>query len=146
MMGVTVFPFCADDLFSIEPHEFHLDDEVMLNTNYAHDIERAGNCFTAKGDDGRVLMIGGIVVQHDGYATAWSIFSNVRGRNLLDVSKRVEQYFNGLDYPRVDTIVRKSFYMAQRFAERIGFEPEAILSNYFKNGDDAIIYRLKGIM
>lgn len=105
-------------------------------------LSATGRCFTLL-DGERVLFCGGALSTHENYATLWSAVARDAGAAMLAIERRVRRFIATLDERRVDTTVRAGFAPARRWIERLGFTREAMLRDYFEDGEAAVVYRLK---
>lgn len=139
---MPVTPFRAADLAAID-----LQDSQRGETQWRRwpEIgaawEAAGNAFTWRADDGRVLFCGGAIEHHPGYASLWGAFSMHRPRVPVWLTRTVRRFVAELPHRRVDATVSIANERACGWLHLIGLEFDARLAEVGADGSDVLIYR-----
>lgn len=140
---IRVDPFDPADVaaMTVQPAQAAagVDWAALARANHA-----AGPAFTARAADGRVLLCGGAVEVHAGYATLWSVLAADAGPYLLALTRRVRWFVEKLPHARIDAHVRGGHREGRRWMRSLGFAREARLHQAFPDGADAIIFRWRG--
>lgn len=106
----------------------------------AEQFFNAGNAFTFRDADGRVLFCGGAVERHPGYANLWGMFALGKGAKALKLRRMTRQFIAKLPHGRVDAFVPDE-PRARRWAELVGLTEETRLAGAAPDGGDLLVYR-----
>ncbi|WP_225205089.1 hypothetical protein [Novosphingobium huizhouense] len=107
----------------------------------AASFAQAGNAFTVRDADGRIIFCGGAVERHARYASLWGLFALDKGaavHRLLTASRR---FIAALPHARVDALVDAGNAGARKWARHIGLELETRLADAAPDGGDMLVYR-----
>lgn len=140
---VTIARFAPVDLATMAVQAVQTElagDRLALGQSY----DAMGRCFTVRwaGTDD-VVMCAGALESHAGYVTLWASLAPGARRAMPEITRAVALFVSRLDHRRVDTNVRSDHAAGHRWVHRLGFVPEARLNDYYSDGGDAVIYRLK---
>lgn len=135
---IRIDPFEPGDLAAmrVQPAQAGARDWLALGRANA---ER-GPALTARAPDGRVLLCGGAIEVHPGYATLWAVVSADAGPWMTALTRRVRWFVAKLPHRRVDAFVRVGFSPGCRWAEMLGMRCEAALDGVFEDGATAFVY------
>lgn len=139
---IRVDPFHPFDLIDL-PLQASQADLPADRVAFGEQRAACGRSFTIRdAPGGRALFCGGTIVTHANLATLWSVVAADAGPRMMAITRRVRWFVDALPHARVDAMIRGGFAPAARWVEMLGFEKEALLADYYENGDDAMIYRL----
>ena len=138
---ITVERFIPEDLaeMAVQPVQRELGSDPIARGRL---LSLTGRCFTVRAG-GAPIFCGGVTITHSGYATMWSAFALDAGPEMLAITRRTLEFIKRLDFKRIDAVVHSDHRAGHRWVFRLGFAPEARLNDYFEDGGDAVIYRLK---
>lgn len=103
-----------------------------------------GSAFTLRTCD-RVLCVAGVVRVHDGAATAWAVMAPGCWGHMGEMTRKIRDYLDGLNYRRIDMLVRADFAAGHRWARHLGFAREALLRCWAPDGGDMVMHaRIRG--
>lgn len=140
-------PFTDDDIWRIDPQPSQsLDDEARARI-VGESVPR-GPCWTFEASDGRVLGVGGFIMLHPGWATAWTILAADIGAGMVGLTRAARQVIAGLQrsasVPRIDMHVDPASFASVWWAQMLGFEQDAILPRALPDGRDMGVWSYKG--
>lgn len=138
---ISVERFIPEDLaeMAVQPVQRELGCDPIAR---GRALSQGGQCFTVR-NGAAPLFCGGVMVTHVGYATMWSAFALDAGPEMLGITRRTRLFMSRLSYKRIDAMVRGDHRAGHRWVQQLGFAVEARLHDYFEDGGDAVIYRLK---
>lgn len=141
---ITVTPFKAADAFALvlQPAQL-LDVPWHDRQRLARSFEEAGQAFTARLDDGRVIFCGGAVERHAGYASLWAMFAAGKRAAAFRLLAMTRRFIAELPHARVDAMV-EDVPAARRWAELAGLSHETTLAEAAPSGRDMLVYRRIG--
>lgn len=135
--------------FKIE-HLSLLDDQdgVMTYTQNPKMLEAflEGPCYTIYVDEDppKIVLMGGLVIQHDGVAVGWSWPTSLTEKYPLFSYKTskwvVDEGFNTLGLHKIISYCFANDERARRYNEALGFTMEALLKQHGSNKEDMILY------
>jgi len=98
--------------------------------------------FTARDDDGEVLVCAGILELWHGRGFAWSIVSAHAGRRMLAITGAVRRMLDVAPFRRVECYVDAEFGPGMRWARVLGFRLETPrpMLGFFESGRDAYLW------
>jgi hypothetical protein len=137
---IRVDPFDPDDLLSIDVQPAQravTTDWHSLGQSHA----ASGTALTARREDGRILLCGGAIQIHRGYATLWSVLAHDAGPAMLGLTRRVRWFLATLPYARIDAVASATHREGCAWLELMGFAREAEIGAAFEGGGDGVIYR-----
>jgi hypothetical protein len=147
-----ISPFRADDAL-----ELLVQPSQALDWHDRHAMARkfadAGNAFTVRDGDGRVIFCGGALEMHppigdafghfeSGHAQLWALFGARKGNGLVRVLRATRQFIAGLPHKRIDAPVADR-PEAIRWAEWLGLRFDVRLADAAPGGGDILLYRWK---
>lgn len=106
----------------------------------AEQFFNAGNAFTFRSGDGRVLFCGGAVERHPGYANLWGMFALHKGSAMVKLQRMTCRFIRSLPHKRVDAFVA-DMPAARRWAELVGLTHETVLAGAAPDGGNLLVYR-----
>jgi RimJ/RimL family protein N-acetyltransferase len=137
---IDIDPFQPADLGTLTVRAEQVPELLSADAEAVAAAGELGPAFTVR-QDGRTVACAGLIVRHAGYASGWALFAEGIGiagwAALLGAMRRV---LDACSYRRVDISVRTEFAAAHRFAERLGFEAEAVQRCIGADGSDFTIY------
>lgn len=93
-------------------------------------------------DGKRVIAAAGIVENWPGRATAWFLAGRATMREWVGITQAVRRGIENQKHRRLEVAVHVDRKRAVRWAERLGFEREALCKKYLPDGSDAYIYAI----
>ncbi|HEX5213319.1 MAG TPA: hypothetical protein VFW22_16460 [Pseudolabrys sp.] len=104
-------------------------------------LSERGYAWTAR-SAGQVLGIGGFVVNHVDYVTAWASFADGKGTAMIPIARAMAREIAAAanHYARVDLIVVADFQPGHFLALALGMTPEATLRHAGENGEDMVLW------
>lgn len=135
MIGVTVFR--AEDAVDLG-----LSDAQAMR---ALGMAAAGTAFTVRSKaTGAVVMIGGACASHPQWATMWAEFAPGARQEARGIVRATRDLIAKLPHRRVDVMVRAGNEEGVRLVRLMGFRLEAVLTEAFEDGADAMLFRHAG--
>lgn len=118
------------------------DSQVSLSSTLTHEygrsLEGAGPAYTAfVGLE--VVACAGIVKLWEGRAMVWSLLSIHMPHYRKSVHKAVKGFLDGYRVRRLECLVDPRSEAAQRWAMRLGFHVEHLMTAYTPGGDDQLM-------
>ena len=125
---------------AVEP-DLALDDGSL---EFVNSVQTKGPCITGM-YDGRPVSCGGIQLMWPGTAEAWFLNIFNIGDYHIDpqiakgwIRDRIDENKIG----RLQTPLKSNFVEGEVYAKWLGFEFEAVLEEYHKDGSDARMYKI----
>lgn len=103
-------------------------------------LHLAGPAFTWLDDDGKVIACGGVVVLWDGVGEAWFLPTERTQKHARALIREIRHLFLSSSFRRIHADINANKPRNQKWAEVIGFMPEAEMASYLPDGSDAIRY------
>tara|TARA_B100000029_G_scaffold340658_1_gene332929 strand:- start:2070 stop:2519 length:450 start_codon:yes stop_codon:yes gene_type:complete len=136
------------DLIEFKKDHAHLmvnalmnDPMVQLDEKYheqLNELEVPGMSFTAIKDN-KIICSGGVIPVWDQVFEGWVMGSHLIWKNRISAAKIIKKSMEFLiqqnNIVRLQTAVKKDFYLGHRFAEWLGMEKEGIMKKYQNNED-----------
>jgi|TARA_R100001594_G_scaffold118833_1_gene154179 RimJ/RimL family protein N-acetyltransferase len=136
------------DLIEFKKDHAHLmvnalmnDPMVQLDEKYheqLNELEVPGMSFTAIKDN-KIICSGGVIPVWDQVFEGWVMGSHLIWQNRISAAKIIKKGMEFLikqnNIVRLQTAVKKDFYLGHRFAEWLGMEKEGIMKKYQNNED-----------
>lgn len=141
-------PFIDEDIWRIVPQPSQALDDEGRTRILAESVPR-GPCWTFEASDGRVLGIGGFVMLHARWATAWTILAADIGAGMVGLTRWVratvaaKQRQLGED-GRIDMHVDPESFASVWWARMLGFRLDAILPRALPDGRDMGVWSYQG--
>ncbi len=117
------------------------DPMVQLDEKYheqLNELEVPGMSFTAIKDN-KIICSGGVIPVWDQVFEGWVMGSHLIWQNRISAAKIIKKGMEFLikqnNIVRLQTAVKKDFYLGHRFAEWLGMEKEGIMKKYQNNED-----------
>ena len=88
----------------------------------------------------RILAALGVIQLWPGRGWAWILNYDMRPREWLELSQRINDTLPSLGYRRVEAVITDKFDVGVRFAKRCGFEKEAFCRKIMPDGSDGWLY------
>jgi hypothetical protein len=138
---MQIVPFIASHAASIVLQPMQRFGPVISDAD-ARTLEAVGPCYSALGDDGRVLACAGLIPQWEGRALAWGMVAHDAGPHLVRITREVRRFLASCGYARVEAAVDALFPAAIRWIEMLGFERETPepMRNFAPSGRPAYLY------
>ena len=133
-----VIPFEKEHLFGAELH-----GSVILSADledYAA-LEENGNGRTITFNGEPICCLGWDEIWYNrsmGYAI---MFGN-SGAHMVAITRQAKRMIKECPSARIEMYVKVGFQQGTKWAQLLGFMPEAVMRKFFPNGDDAILYSL----
>jgi hypothetical protein len=147
---ITVQVFDPLHLAAMVVQPAQLESRLTVEQRFARGcaLSANGRCFTARRfhADAPALMCAGALETHPDLATLWAVFSEEAVRDLhamVHIRIATRTFLAKLPHRRVDAMVRSDHRGGHVFAHKLGMAAEARLNDYFPDGGDAVVYRLK---
>jgi hypothetical protein len=136
------------DLIEFKKDHAHLmvnalmnDPMVQLDDKYHEQLdglEVPGMSFTAVKDN-KIICSGGVIPVWDKVFEGWVMGSHLIWQNRISAAKIIKKGMEFLiqenNIVRLQTAVKKDFYLGHRFAQWLGMEKEGIMKKYQNNED-----------
>ncbi len=94
--------------------------------------------------DGRIMMVGGIMMKWEGVGEAWAFMTEDVRNNLIESYRCLTEMFDVLikekQLRRVEASARADFLPGQNMLEHLGFEYEGCKKQHSRDGIDVFIY------
>jgi hypothetical protein len=134
---IAITPFAAGD-------ETELQVQLPQLAQPSHPIPvlaERGYAWTARSDD-RVMAIGGFIVNHIDYVTAWASFAEGKGTAMIPIARAMAREITAAaeHYARVDLIVVADFKPGHALALALDMTPEATMRRAGMNGEDMVLW------
>ena len=113
--------------------------ELLADRDYVDELVKRGAWAAVA--HGRVLGIGGFVDQGAGRAHAWVLFANKIGHAFIALHRAARRELERAPYRRIELVTWYGFCEAHRWAQMLGFQPEARLEAWFPDGSDGLLWR-----
>ena len=117
------------------------DPMVQLDEKYheqLNELEVPGMSFTAIKDN-KIICSGGVIPVWDQVFEGWVMGSHLIWQNRISAAKIIKKGMEFLiqqnNIVRLQTAVKKDFYLGHRFAQWLGMEKEGIMKKYQNNED-----------
>ena len=117
------------------------DPMVQLDDKYHEQLdglEVPGMSFTAVKDN-KIICSGGVIPVWDKVFEGWVMGSHLIWQNRISAAKIIKKGMEFLiqenNIVRLQTAVKKDFYLGHRFAQWLGMEKEGIMKKYQNNED-----------
>ena len=117
------------------------DPMVQLDEKYHEQLdglEVPGMSFTAVKDN-KIICSGGVIPVWDKVFEGWVMGSHLIWQNRISAAKIIKKGMEFLiqenNIVRLQTAVKKDFYLGHRFAQWLGMEKEGIMKKYQNNED-----------
>lgn len=138
---ITVERFIPEDLaeMTVQPVQRELGSDAIARGRM---LSLTGRCFTVRAG-GAPIFCGGVTVTHAHYATMWAAFALDAAPEMLGITRRTLRFIEKLSFKRIDSVVRSDHRAGHRWVHRLGFVAEGRMNDFFEDGGDAVIYRLK---
>lgn len=141
---IRVDPFNLTDASALVPQDGQARDWPSDLGPYLRAFAGKGRAFTLRAE-GRVLCIMGLMEVHHQAATAWAIMASGCWGHMGEMTIICRRYLDDQPFRRIDMLVRAGFPAGQRWAERLGFEREAVLRAWAPDGEDMMMFaRIRG--
>lgn len=140
---IRVAPFEPEHLaeMTIQPVQAEFPADRIA---HGQQVAAFGRSFTVRRkSDGRIMMCGGAMDIHAQHAMLWAALAPDAGPVMLALTRRTRWLIDMLPHRRIDAIARADHRAGCRWLVRLGFDAEAYLRDYFENGSDAVVYRLR---
>lgn len=111
---------------------------ILADAGYVRALVDAG-CIACVSSE-RVLGLGGLVDQGGGRAHAWAMLANNLGIGFVALHRAALRLLESSPYRRVEMVTLCDFSAAQRWAQQLGFEPEAKLRAWFPSGAAGLLW------
>lgn len=137
-------PFTDEDIWRITPQPSQALDDAGRARILTESVPR-GPCFTVEASDGRVLGVGGFILLHTKWATAWTILASSIGAGMVGLTRavreevRAQQSAMGGD-ARIDMHVDPESFASVWWARMLCFRQDAILPRALPDGRDMGIW------
>jgi len=112
---------------------------IIEDAGYVRALVDAG-CTAAVGNGGRVLGIGGLIDQGGGRAHAWCMLANNIGVGFVTMHRAALRVIEASSFRRIEMVTVEGFCPAQRWAQQLGFQPEALMRAWFPNGAAGMLW------
>lgn len=145
---IEVEPFTPSDLEEIEVQPAQAlalpRDRRRWFGERAHAL---GPAWSARADDGRLILCGGLLVAHAGAATAWCVMAEAKGAYLLAITRRIRALLDAASWRRIEMMTDPAFSAAGDWARLLGFALEGVRRASAADGGDELCWvRIKGEM
>lgn len=111
-----------------------------MNDSLLSTLSSQQYCYTIMDDNGP-LMCGGLVNYWSGRYEAWAVLDAVPSSKFLIVHRKVRDFFNAVELPRIEAVVESSCIGGRKWVEKLGFTLEVdTMSNYGVNGESFSLY------
>lgn len=85
---------------------------------------QCNEAFTARSDDGEILICAGALELWEGRALCWALLSAHAGPHMLEITRAVKRYLRIAPFHRLEVYVDSCFGPALRWAHMLGFQLE----------------------
>lgn len=131
---------------------FKTDDLKWLITNkhielYLSDEDlrlygsQSKHAYTIFGEDGQVLLCGGVTDCWPGRGMAWAVLNLDCRHHFISIHNMAKRFFEACPIRRIEAAVEVGFEAGHRWVNALGFQLEAArLRSYFPDGRDASLY------
>lgn len=137
---IRIDPFAWTDMDAIAPRDAGQGEWSGDMRAQMAAMTAKGRAFTLRAGDGRVLAIMGVLAVHAHSATAWALMAPGCWGHMGDMTRIVRDYLDGLDFRRIDMLVRAEFAAGHRWAARLGFAREGVLRAWAQDGGDMVMH------
>lgn len=111
---------------------------VLEDADYIRALVAAGSTACVSGE--RVLGIGGLIDQGGGRAIAWAMLSNRIGVAFVALHRAALRQIVAAPFRRIEMVTLYGFCEAHRWAQQLGFEPEAKMRAWFPSGAPGLLW------
>lgn len=140
---MSVVPFIPAHLDGFEPQDAQMSVMRLFDReDYVEQLALAGQTWTGI-QDGKVMVIAGIVMIYEHIATAWAIFGKGSNRNMLRALRAMRLQLDECKAKRIETHILRDFKEGHRFANMLGFTnetPETGMINFGLDGETYDLY------
>lgn len=138
---ISVEPFEPCHLAAIEVQPMQAASlPVEARLWFATRAHALGPAWTARDRDGRIILCGGLLVAHEGAATAWCLMARAKGTALLAITRRIRAMIAAASWRRIDMMTDPDFPEAGDWARLLGFQLEGVRAASAADGRDELCW------
>ncbi len=137
-MSIVVRHFHPLDVLRMKPSHFGQPD-CCLTLEDGRRLFDLGGAISVL-DNGRILLIGGIVNIWPGRSEVWSVLGIGSEKQMLSLTRVARKTLNLSFVKRLESYCLSGFSQGERWLKILGFQHEATLRKYYPNGSDAELY------
>lgn len=139
MSEIIIVPMNLEHVRALEPQDAQSDQTADERVETARALLSQGPGYAAVNERG-VMCLGGVSPQWHGRMVAWVLLSKHAGPHMVQITRAVSRYLDGLDCRRVEMYVDAQFSTGCRWARMLGFKSEGLMRAFLPNGNDAFMY------
>lgn len=136
---MKIVPYKAEHMRALKLQSAQLACVGWAPADHAEMLEQFTAYTALDGDE--VLICAGVIEMWKGRGAAWAFIAENLGARMVAVHRAVRNYFDLLDFRRIEAEVLLDFPQGHRWVRMLGFELECPrMRSYFPDGSDAALY------
>lgn len=136
---IALTPFVVDDIFEIEVQPEQQGHMIDAHST-AQTLLQAGPTVTARGGNGRILMIGSLIPLFSNNALVHALLAREILHDMVALTRATRTWFDDCGFYRLTAWVDPSHSAAMRWIGLLGFKQEAVMPHFGDGGQTIISF------